>query len=200
MSFGVEEIDLSMVDPETGFYNTARTYTVQGVVDENNQLRLLSIGQLVMAICLQRAAEIEGQIIALMDEMNTVSAELQDMTKIEDAVVSDFSSNQSGHAFALANVSISTSTDTLKFLRDQGVIESAHQWVRNDKKMSDGDIMYNEFITNIESKMDEKNSFSQKKMIELQSLTNKRDQSYDMISNVLKSLNTTNSGNVNNFR
>ena len=49
-----------------------------------------------------------------------------------------------------------------------------------------------DLITLIESKMDEKNSFSQ------QSLTNKRDQSYDMISNILKSLNTTMTGIVNN--
>ena len=46
--------------------------------------------------------------------------------------------------------------------------------------------------------MDEKNSFSQQSMIELQSLTNKRDQSYDMVSNILKSLNTVMTGNVNN--
>ena len=56
-----------------------------------------------------------------------------------------------------------------------------------------------ELITQIESKMDSLNSFSQQKMIELQSLTNKRDQSYDMISNILKSLNTTMVGNVNNM-
>ena len=55
-----------------------------------------------------------------------------------------------------------------------------------------------DLITLIESKMDEKNSFSQQKMIELQSLTNKRDQSYDMISNILQSLNTTMIGIVNN--
>jgi hypothetical protein len=59
--------------------------------------------------------------------------------------------------------------------------------------------MYDDFISQIESKMDEKNSFSQQKMIELQSLTNKRDQSYDMISNVLKSLNTVLVGNANNL-
>jgi phospholipid N-methyltransferase len=56
-----------------------------------------------------------------------------------------------------------------------------------------------DFITKLEAKMDEKNSFSQQSMIELQSLTNKRDQSYDMISNVLKSLNTTLVGNANNL-
>jgi hypothetical protein len=47
--------------------------------------------------------------------------------------------------------------------------------------------------------MDEKNTFSQQKMIELQSLTNKRDQSYDMVSNILKSLNNVIIGNVNNL-
>jgi len=36
-------------------------------------------------------------------------------------------------------------------------------------------------------------------MIELQSLTAKRDQSYDMISNVLKSLSTVMTANVNNM-
>ena len=61
------------------------------------------------------------------------------------------------------------------------------------------EIMYDDFIDNIEAKMDEKNSFSQKTMIELQSLTNKRDQAYDMISNILKSLNTVLVGNANNI-
>jgi hypothetical protein len=54
-------------------------------------------------------------------------------------------------------------------------------------------------ITAIEAKMDEKNTFSQQTMIELQSLTAKRDQSYDMISNILKSLSTVLTGTVNNM-
>ena len=56
-----------------------------------------------------------------------------------------------------------------------------------------------DLITAIESKMDSLNSFSQQKMIELQSETNKRDQAYDMISNILKSLNTVQVGIVNNI-
>ena len=43
------------------------------------------------------------------------------------------------------------------------------------------------------------NSFSQQKMIELQSETNKRDQAYDMITNILKSINTVQVGIVNNM-
>ena len=56
-----------------------------------------------------------------------------------------------------------------------------------------------EFLSSLESAMDSKNSFSQRTMIELQSQTTKRDQTYDMISNILKSINTVLIGNVNNF-
>ena len=56
-----------------------------------------------------------------------------------------------------------------------------------------------DFLSSLEAKMDEKNSFSQQTMIELQSLTNKRDQSYDMVSNILKSINTVLVANVNNM-
>ena len=198
MAIGTVEFDLSMVSPQTGEFLTARAYTVDGVTNADGSLRQLSIGQLVMAICLQRASALEAQIIALMDEMNTTSQHLADMTTIEKAVIDDFSSNQNGHAYDLRNVSITSSTDTVQFLRDQGVLNSSQVYVRNDSILSVADIMYDDFITEIESKMDEKNSFSQQKMIELQSLTNKRDQSYDMISNILKSLNTTMTGIVNN--
>jgi hypothetical protein len=56
-----------------------------------------------------------------------------------------------------------------------------------------------QLITDIEAKMDSHNSFSQQTMIDLQAQTAKRDQSYDMISNILKSLHTTLMTNVNNM-
>ena len=198
MAIGTVEFDLSMVSPQSGEFLTARAYTVEGVTNVDGSLRQLSIGQLVMAICLNRASKLETDIIALMEEMSTTSAQLADMTKIEQAVIDDFAANQSGHAYNLNNVTVTSSTSAVKLLRDLGVINSTQQYVRNDSILSNADIMYDDFITQIESKMDEKNSFSQQKMIELQSLTNKRDQSYDMISNILKSLNTTMTGIVNN--
>ena len=198
MAIGTVEFDLSMVSPESGEFLTARAYTVEGVTNVDGSLRQLSIGQLVMAICLQRASKLEADIIALMEEMSTTSAQLADMTKIEQAVIDDFAANQNGHAYDLNNVTVTSSTSAVQLLRDLEVINSSQTYVRNDKILSVADIMYDDFITQIESKMDEKNSFSQQKMIELQSLTNKRDQSYDMISNILKSLNTTMTGIVNN--
>ena len=199
MAIGIDSFDLSMVNPETGRYLTANVYTVAGVTNDDGSLRQLSIGQLVMAICLKRASELETDIVALMEEMNVTSRNLADLTSIEQAVIDDFTSNYSGHAFTLDNVSVQHPDGALDLLRDMEVVGSTQKYVRNDSILSDADIMYDDFITKIEAKMDEKNSFSQRKMIELQSITNKRDQSYDMISNILKSLNTTMIGNVNNM-
>ena len=186
MAIGTVELDLSMVNPETGFYNTARTYTVDGVTNADGSLRLLSIGQLVMAICLQRAAELEDSIIALMEEMNSTSAQLELMTQIETDILAG------------------TVSMTSKTLTYNGTSYTYKNFLVNVVGMSSSDVPDSasassaDFISALEAKMDEKNSFSQQKMIELQSLTNKRDQSYDMISNVLKSLNTTMTGIVNN--
>ena len=80
-----------------------------------------------------------------------------------------------------------------------GVIANGISYVRVSGNPDSDDIMFDDFITQLEAKMDEQNSFSQQKMIELQSQTSKRDQSYDMISNVLKSLNTVQVGIVNNY-
>ena len=198
MAIGIDTFDLSMVNPDTGRFLTANVYTVDGVTNADGSLRELSIGQLVMAICLQRASALETSIIELMEEMNATSAKLEDLTKIEQGIIDEFSANTGGHAYSVNHVSVETSTSAAQLLRDIGVLDSSQIYVRNDSVQSAADILYADFITALEAKMDEMNSFSQQKMIELQSLTNKRDQSYDMISNVLKSLNTTMTGIVNN--
>jgi|GEM_PF-2276198 hypothetical protein len=203
MSFSVEQIDLSMTSPDTGEYLTANVYTVPGVTEADGKTpRLLSIGQLVMAICLQRAYLLENGvlgvdgkrtdgIIPIMDEMNTTSAKLEKMTDIEKTVLdygcymSDITKN--GIVWEGTNY---TCRDFLMYIveMDPSSIPTGQVTA------SDTD-----FLTALESKMDELNTFSQEKMIELQSYTNKRDQAYDMISNVLKSLNTTIIGNINNM-
>jgi len=199
MAIGTVEFDLSMAHHETGEILTARAYTVAGVTNEDGSLRELSIGQLVMAICLQRASELETQIIALMEEMNSTSQMLEELTNIEQNVVDEFQNNTSNHAYDLNGKTTPSGESYLSYLRGLEIMDSNQRYVRNDAVLSNVDILYDDFISKIEAKMDEKNSFSQQKMIELQSITNKRDQSYDMISNILKSLNTQIIGNVNNF-
>lgn len=207
MAIGTVEFDLSMVNPDTGRYLTANVYTVDGVTNADGSLRELSIGQLVMAICLQRASELETNIIALMEEMNSTSAQLEAMTEIENEIVKWPDALKAAGTSARSLNNYNVSSDNAAYpgvtyktaLVDMGVIANGISYVRVSGNPDSDDIMYDDFISQLEAKMDEKNSFSQQKMIELQSLTNKRDQSYDMISNILKSLNTTLTGNVNNL-
>ena len=185
MAIGTVEFDLSLVSPETGEYLTARAYTVDGVNNVDGTPRELSIGQLVMAICLQRATELESQIIALMETMNATSLQLENMTKIEEDILA-----------GTVNLTTRTVTYDGRSYTYQGFLTEVMGMtgVPDSASASSTD-----FITALEAKMDEKNSFSQQTMIELQSLTSKRDQSYDMISNILKSLNTVQVGIVNNY-
>lgn len=210
MAIGTVEFDLSMVNPESGEFLTARTYTVEGVTNADGSPRLLSIGQLVMAICLQRASDIENAIITKMSEMEATSQNLEIMTAIEEKIIGWSTRSSPPHDGKYEHLyhdedrisapgSEYNGKTMEEFLRAMGVIGEGIECVRFKGNPDPNDIMYDDFIKALESKMDEKNSFSQQSMIELQSLTNKRDQSYDMISNILKSLNTTMIGNVNNM-
>ena len=190
MAIGTVEFDLSMVSPESGEFLTARTYTVEGVENADGSLRQLSIGQLVMAICLNRASKLETDIIALMEEMSATSAQLAALTEIENDIL-DGGAN-------MDNINTSHVTYDGRDYTFYDFLVNVMGFSSSDVPTGFADASNTDLITLIESKMDEKNSFSQQKMIELQSLTNKRDQSYDMISNVLKSLNTTMTGIVNN--
>ena len=190
MAIGTVEFDLSMVSPESGEFLTARTYTVEGVENADGSLRQLSIGQLVMAICLNRASKLETDIIALMEEMSATSAQLAALTEIENDIL-DGGAN-------MDNINTSHVTYDGQNYTFYDFLVNVMGFSSSDVPTGFADASNTDLITLIESKMDEKNSFSQQKMIELQSLTNKRDQSYDMISNILKSLNTTMTGIVNN--
>ena len=210
MAIGVDQIYLSMTSPDTGEYLTANVYTIDGVYDVNGEPRLLSIGQLVMAICLQRAAQLEngyddpetGEYVqgiigrtnprtnvyqnGLMDDIEDTSEQLELMTKIENEVL-DGTVNMSTATLTYKGATY-TYYEFLTAIAGMGEVPSGNADASNDT-----------FISELESTMDSKNSFSQQTMIKLQSQTNKRDQAYDLISNALKSLNTVLTGNVNNM-
>jgi hypothetical protein len=162
---------------------------VPGVTNPDGTPRALSIGQLVMALCLQRATELEAEIIKIVEDLNKTSEDLERLTEIESAIV-----NATDSSVDLKNTKLKgTDISYYDFLTKSdykigltGVPETASS-------------SSSQLITDIEAKMDSHNSFSQQTMIDLQSQTAKRDQSYDMISNILKSLNTTLMTNVNNM-
>ncbi len=81
--FTVSTIDLNIKDPTTNQLLTANVYTVPGV--NNNQP--LSLGGLVMALCLARAAELEKSIIETMDTMETNTSKIERLTAIEEKIL-----------------------------------------------------------------------------------------------------------------
>ena len=168
---------------------TANYYTVPGVTNPDGTPRALSIGQLVMALCLQRATELEAEIVATVESLNKTSEDLERLTEIETAIV-----NATDSSVDLKNTKlVGTDISYYDFLtKSEYEIELKSVPVTADSSSE-------QLITDIEAKMDSHNSFSQQTMIDLQSQTAKRDQSYDMISNILKSLNTTLMTNVNNM-
>ncbi len=292
---------------------TGNLYTVAGVTDSTGALRKLSMAELVMVVCLARAAEKEAAVIELMKEMSNTTDILNALTDIEKKllagtsldniqdtysykgkvysakdflaiVVGGATPNTGGEEMIslwnqLAGQHIVDVTGTYEFggiiyskayeylyargldyltaiaahsfysvcrtadsmpdgyvLSDSEVIDlSGYSVVNNlwlgmtkEDLVQEIDNTYKEDLLNyiqtlgwqgtgvtnpdsylpsstdqlikeIESKMDSMNSFSQQKMIELQSETNKRDQAYDMITNILKSINTVQVGIVNNM-
>ena len=211
MAIEVDQIYLSMTSPETGEFLTANVYTVDGVYEADGVTpRRLSIGQLIMALCLQRAAQLEngyddpetGEYVqgiigrrnprtnvyqnGLMDDIEDSSQQLEIMTKIESEVL-ESSVNMSSTYVTYKGASYSY----YAFLTEIAGMEEVPSGTV--------DASSTDFLAGLESAMDSKNSFSQQTMIKLQSLTNKRDQAYDLISNALKSVNTVLTGNVNNM-
>ena len=191
MGFETVEFDLSFDKSRIGGtgMQTARYYTVDGVTNLDGTPRALSIGQLVMALCLQRATELEAEIIKIVEDLNKTSEDLERLTEIETAIVNATDSSVNLKTTKLTGTDISyydflTKSDYKIGLT--GVPETASS-------------SSSQLITDIEAKMDSHNSFSQQTMIDLQSQTAKRDQSYDMISNIIKSLYTVLSGTANNM-
>ena len=198
MAIGVDQIYLSMKNPDTGEYLMADVYTVEGVENADGSPRLLSIGQLVMALCLKRAHDLEmgyndsitGQhvdgVLEIMNSLETNTEILECLTKIEtDTLDGDVNLKTKKLTFQGEEMTY------YDFLTRQTGVENVPTGTVNSKST--------EFISSLEAEMDSRNSFSQQTMIQLQSQTTKRDQAYDMISNTLKSLNNVLVGNANNM-
>ena len=192
MAVDTVEFNLSMPDHDTGMYLTARTYSLT-VKDADGAtetlLTNLSIGQLVMALCLERAVAKEKEIMETMNSLNTTSSQLEALTSIETDVVAATDTSKVN----LKNKTLTYNGSTYTYFAFLDEV------VKLDVVPETACATDNEFVTSLERAMDERNSINQQTMIELQSATSKRDQAYDMISNILKSLGNVMSGILNNL-
>ena len=184
--FEVSTIDLSMRSPLDGKQLTANVYTLEGVTNIDGTPKVMSIGQLVMAICLQRAAELEEDLIKKMNDMAVTTEEITELSNWDAKLVQveDTDTKLSDVSSSVVDVSA-----FLKFWEESGSTTSLS--TSSTVKQA---------ITAVENLLDSKNTVSQEQLIEIQSVTSKRDQSYDLISACLKSFNTTITGMLANYR
>lgn len=185
--FTMNTVDLSLRNAETGKALTASVYKM---TFDDGTSRVMSMGQLVMAVCLARATEKENAVIAMMEEMARTTEKIEALSDIEKRVLE-----------ADEPIYLDTMRGTWTITDDEGVsltyedAESALLAVGLTVSATKKD----DIINAIESKLDELNTMSQSQMISLQSETNKRDQSYELISNVVKSFYTVLCGTANNL-
>ena len=191
MTFDTEAITLSLRNAQTGKALSANVYEV---TFNDGATRTMSIAQLVMAICLERATEMEADVVDIMEQMARVTANIEAISDIEKKLLelgdgSSLSTIEGQWSIAYedenGNVVEGTFTNAQAVLNMLGIAAAPSM-------TSDA------IIDNIESKLDELNTTSQEQMITLQSQTNKRDQSYELISNVVKALYTVMTGISNN--
>lgn len=184
MNFTTDAIRLSLRNAETGKPLEANVYNVQF---DDGTSRAMSIGQLVMAICLARATEMEGKVVDIMGVMANTTANIEALADIEAKIIDQNT----------ANLGKITGSWTVVNADGENVLCTTADSVLAALDVNLGTTV-DAIIDNIEAKLDTMNTTSQEQMITLQSQTNKRDQSYEMISNVLKSMYTVMSGIVNN--
>ena len=197
-TFETGKTALTIRDPETGRILTANVYYVEGIDAP------LSMGQLVMAICLSRANEVETDLIAEMDAVDRASDRINVLTSIQQELVNWYDDHNASDMFGYSlstgwsaeyNGKTYDNTTWRRFLIED--CEMSEEALLNKDQLTHDEV--EDLINIVGDKMDSYNSVSQSKLISIQSLTSKRDQSYDLVTNVLKSFNTQLMGLANNI-
>ena len=166
----------------------------------------LSIGQLVMALCLARATKLEDKIIELMNEISENTEKLNTISAAQSDLTTWLAEHTSDTASLNKDTPLASGKTWAQWIPELNAIgfniptEIDYGWpIGTITIAAYSQDQLNSYVSEMDSRMDELNTFSQETMISLQSTTSKRDQAYDMISNILKTLNTTLTGNANNI-
>jgi len=194
--FEVQKITLSGRDKLANPL-TASVYTLEGVTDEFGNLRLMSIGQLCMAICLQRASKVELQLVELMNQMAENSAQLAVLSEVEKAIADDYEKWDASTSAEAQFQYKGENAATFDTLMDGK--KNNYSYNEDDKTITVKSGQVDAFFSDVESVMDALNTTSQELLIDIESYTAKRDDTYSLVSNLTKAFSTTLSAIQNNL-
>lgn len=208
--FTVTTFDLSLTNSETGNPLVANLYHVDGIS------RALSIAELVMAICLQKATEIESAIITRMEAQSKMTVNLESLTEIQAALTAKMTPPNAqtdgletvaqlrslGLAFDVSLIWYKEDGTMVRGKQGQKTYAEIETFLKStaEVKIDSGMTTIAEVVQAVSSRIDELNTTNQKEMIELQSDVAKRDNRYELITNMLKSIGTMNLNVVSNYK
>ena len=190
--------DGSLIDPATG--NQAETEVAR---DFLSQIKAtydiswngisatgISLERVIMLVTLIRAELIEEQLVAQMDELAKRTAQLNTSAEAEQIILNTPSISNS-YPFTYTYTNEETNPPTVTTLRGLSLyLTNRHGLNLSISLPSDPDEVWSsalkeQVLSAIQTKQDEWNSISQETSINIQSLINKRDQSYLLGTNAI---------------
>ncbi|WP_028879843.1 hypothetical protein [Terasakiella pusilla] len=145
------------------------------------------VGTLMMMLSLERADSLESQLKDQANQMKNINDEIKmanhfmaEARRLKESAGDEVSNESSATPFKMADGTTVTMTE---FFKSRGVSKDT---TGNDTKHNKGEWDVN--IEHIKTHADSLNSTSQLEMIRLQSLMNKRNQAFEMASNVMNKL------------
>ena len=138
----------------------------------------LTLGQLVISVCLKSAAAYEAQSVVKMNTLTAGAVKLDDASKLMEQIANGSANWNDAKAYLTGTLGIDVST-----LPD-GI--STY-----DKRMA--------AVKAVKEKVDALTQQQQRDMIDLQTLVNRRDVAYSTSSNVVRSLGTSQNADAANF-
>lgn len=144
----------------------------------NGAASSLTLGQLVISVCLKSAAAYEGQSVVKMNILTSGAVKLDDASQWMEKLAAGTANWTEAKAYLTGTLGVDAAT-----LPDN--IDSY------DKRMT--------AVKAVKGKIDALAQQQQRDMIDLQTLVNRRDVAYTTSSNVVRSLGTSQSADAANF-
>ena len=138
----------------------------------------LTLGQLVISVCLNSAAAYEGQSVVKMNVLTSGAATLEDASKWMEKIANDTADWTEAKAYLTGTLGVDAST----------LPDAINTY---DKRMA--------AVKAVKEKIDALAQQQQRDMIDLQTLVNRRDVAYSTSSNVVRSLGTSMDADAANF-
>ncbi|MBO4736043.1 MAG: hypothetical protein J5614_06570 [Paludibacteraceae bacterium] len=160
--------------------------------DANGNTRQVDFQDLMVEICNDRAVTVEGEVTPLVTrikkrntDLDTLGEALADLTRQQAA----FKSDAKGDDRSGTTVSSTTLTTLHNFFSNTSYIQSANLTKKENEYC----------IQLVKSKIDSLNNDSQSDMSRLESLVDRRDESYSTASSLMSSISDTRTSLISNL-